>query len=146
MAIEYSHENIWFDKWRVDDAEREFYERKYLTQGAATAVDEQDTGDDTHGAECFQENRKVLEGGSGLGTLANQIAKARQEIQNSLASGGRGASGGGASADVLNRITKLEDDNSYLTKRVAALEQTIINLTKQIEAMNVSGARPLLPL
>ncbi|XP_066972341.1 elongation factor 1-delta-like isoform X4 [Macrobrachium rosenbergii] len=115
MAIEYSHENIWFDKWRVDDAEREFYERKYL-------------------------------GGSGLGTLANQIAKARQEIQNSLASGGRGASGGGASADVLNRITKLEDDNSYLTKRVAALEQTIINLTKQIEAMNVSGARPLLPL
>ncbi|XP_066972340.1 elongation factor 1-delta-like isoform X3 [Macrobrachium rosenbergii] len=121
MAIEYSHENIWFDKWRVDDAEREFYERKYLTQGAATAVDEQDTGDDTHGAECFQENRKVLEGG-------------------------RGASGGGASADVLNRITKLEDDNSYLTKRVAALEQTIINLTKQIEAMNVSGARPLLPL
>ncbi|XP_064097325.1 elongation factor 1-beta'-like isoform X2 [Macrobrachium nipponense] len=141
MAIEYSHENIWFDKWRVDDAEREFYERKYLTQGAATAVDEQDTGDDAHGSECFQENRNVLEGGSGLGTLANQIAKARQEIQNSLASGGRGASGGGASADVLNRITKLEDDNSYLTKRVAALEQTIINLTNQIDSLNVSGAK-----
>ncbi|XP_064097328.1 elongation factor 1-beta'-like isoform X5 [Macrobrachium nipponense] len=116
MAIEYSHENIWFDKWRVDDAEREFYERKYLTQGAATAVDEQDTGDDAHGSECFQENRNVLEGG-------------------------RGASGGGASADVLNRITKLEDDNSYLTKRVAALEQTIINLTNQIDSLNVSGAK-----
>ncbi|XP_066972339.1 elongation factor 1-delta-like isoform X2 [Macrobrachium rosenbergii] len=136
MAIEYSHENIWFDKWRVDDAEREFYERKYLP-----AVG------NPHARSCASRPIGVTsKGGSGLGTLANQIAKARQEIQNSLASGGRGASGGGASADVLNRITKLEDDNSYLTKRVAALEQTIINLTKQIEAMNVSGARPLLPL
>lgn len=28
MALELAHENIWFDKWRVDDAERQFYETK----------------------------------------------------------------------------------------------------------------------
>ncbi|XP_042205225.1 elongation factor 1-delta-like isoform X6 [Homarus americanus] len=28
MALELAHENIWFDKWRADDAERQFYENK----------------------------------------------------------------------------------------------------------------------
>ncbi|KAK8726492.1 hypothetical protein OTU49_010276, partial [Cherax quadricarinatus] len=55
MALELAHENIWFDKWRVDDAERQFYENK-------------------------------AQGSSGLGSLASQIAKARQEIKNSLVS------------------------------------------------------------
>ncbi|XP_042878587.1 elongation factor 1-delta-like [Penaeus japonicus] len=30
MALELAQENIWFDKWRVDDAEREFYENKSM--------------------------------------------------------------------------------------------------------------------
>lgn len=33
MALELAQENIWFDKWRVDDAEREFYENKSMVSG-----------------------------------------------------------------------------------------------------------------
>ncbi|XP_045583617.1 elongation factor 1-delta isoform X2 [Procambarus clarkii] len=114
MALELAHENIWFDKWRVDDAEREFYEKK-------------------------------AQGSSGLGSLASQIAKARQEIQNSLVSGGRTASGssgggGGVNADLLNRITKLEGENTSLTKTVSTLEQTIMNLTTRLEKLEFGSS------
>ncbi|XP_071546935.1 elongation factor 1-delta-like isoform X1 [Panulirus ornatus] len=115
MALELAHENIWFDKWRVDDAERQFYENKSL-------------------------------GGSGLGSLASQIAKARQEIQNSLVSAGRtGATGDGVSADVLNRITKIEGENSTLSKSVSYLEQRIIDLTKRLEALECGSSTTTAP-
>nr|XP_053653117.1 elongation factor 1-delta-like isoform X2 [Cherax quadricarinatus] len=109
MALELAHENIWFDKWRVDDAERQFYENK-------------------------------AQGSSGLGSLASQIAKARQEIKNSL--GGRtgsagcgGGGGGSVSVDLLNRINKLEGENVNLSKTVLTLQQTVLNLTKRLEKL-----------
>ncbi|KAK3870685.1 hypothetical protein Pcinc_024107 [Petrolisthes cinctipes] len=113
MTLELAHENIWFDKWRVDDAERQFYENKSLA-------------------------------GSGLGSLASQIAKARQEIQNSLVSGGRtggaaGVGGGAVTADILNRITKLEDHNTSLLKSVSTLEKQLIEVTKRLSSMECGG-------
>merc|ERR1712221_31680 len=106
MALELAQETIWFDKWKCDDAEKQFYE-------------------------------KQSGGGSGLGTLASQIAKARQEIQNSLAagSGHRGGGGAAVSTDVLNRITKLEDEKSALQKTVSTMEKTILDLTKRLAAL-----------
>ncbi|XP_045583619.1 elongation factor 1-delta isoform X3 [Procambarus clarkii] len=89
MALELAHENIWFDKWRVDDAEREFYEKK--AQGGRTA---------------------------------------------SGSSGG----GGGVNADLLNRITKLEGENTSLTKTVSTLEQTIMNLTTRLEKLEFGSS------
>lgn len=29
MALEYSQENIWFDKWRYDEAECQYYEKQF---------------------------------------------------------------------------------------------------------------------
>merc|ERR1711962_1789786 len=86
MALELAQETIWFDKWKCDDAEKQFYEKQ--------------TG-----------------GGSGLGNLASQIAKARQDTQNSLAAGGGHRGGGGAavSTDVLN--LQLHPQNQPLLKR-----------------------------
>jgi len=108
MALELAQETIWFDKYKCDDAEKEFYEK-------------QSGGD------------------SGLGTLASQIAKARQEIQNSLAAGGGHRGGGGAvSTDVLNRITKLEDEKSALQKTVSTMESTIMDLTKRLAALETN--------
>jgi len=110
MALELAQESIWFDKWRCDDAEKQFYEK-------------QSGGD------------------SGLGTLASQIAKARQEIQNSLAAGSSHRGGGGAavSTDVLNRITKLEDEKTALKKTVSTMERTILDLTKRLAALETSN-------
>jgi len=121
MALELAQETIWFDKWKCDDAEKQFYEKQTgLTRNRATA---QVAGG--------------YKGGSGLGNLASQIAKARQDIQNSLAAGGGHRGGGGAavSTDVLNRITKLEDEKSVLQKTVGTMEKTILDLTKRLAAL-----------
>ncbi|KAG0721265.1 Elongation factor 1-delta [Chionoecetes opilio] len=111
MALELAHETIWFDKWRVDDAERQFYENKSSSEG------------------------------SGLGSVASQIAKARQEIKNSLVSVSHTGSstGGQPSSDVLNRLTKLESENSTLSKTVSTLEKLIVQLTKRLEALDCGG-------
>jgi len=116
MALELAQESIWFDKWRCDDAEKQFYEK-------------QSGGD------------------SGLGTLASQIAKARQEIQNSLAagSGHRGGGGAAVSTDVLNRITKLEDEKTALKQTVSTMEKTILNLTKRLAALETSSKTTVPP-
>lgn len=37
MTLELAHENIWFDKWRVDDAERQFYENKSLVSDSSVS-------------------------------------------------------------------------------------------------------------
>merc|ERR1711915_313 len=121
MALELAQETIWFDKWKCDDAEKQFYEKQTgLTRNRATG---QVAGS--------------YKGGSGLGNLASQIAKARQDIQNSLAAGGGHRGGGGAavSTDVLNRITKLEDEKSALQKTVSTMEKTILDLTKRLAAL-----------
>merc|ERR1711962_1350673 len=121
MALELAQETIWFDKWKCDDAEKQFYEKQTgLTRNRATG---QVAGS--------------YKGGSGLGNLASQIAKARQDIQNSLAAGGghRGVGGVAVSTDVLNRITKLEDEKSALQKTVSTMEKTILDLTKRLAAL-----------
>ncbi|XP_063610963.1 elongation factor 1-delta-like isoform X4 [Penaeus indicus] len=89
MALELAQENIWFDKWRVDDAEREFYENKSM--------------------------------------------------------GSRGGSSSGVNPDILNRITKLEGENCTLKKTVSTLEQTILNLTKRLAALECGGKTTTAP-
>jgi len=128
MALELAQESIWFDKWRCDDAEKQFYEK----QSGHTS--NRATGQVARG----------FKGESGLGNLASQIAKARQEIQNSLAAGAgghRGGAGGAVSTDVLNRITKLEDDKTALKKTVSTMERTIMDLTKRLAALETSSGK-----
>merc|ERR1712113_910544 len=80
MALELAQETIWFDKWKCDDAEKQFYEKK--------------TG-----------------------------------------GGGHRGGGGAVSSDVLNRITKLEDEKTVLQKTVSSMEKTILDLTKRLAAL-----------
>merc|ERR1719153_979520 len=54
-------------------------------------------------------------------------------------SGHRGGGGAAVSTDVLNRITKLEDEKTALKKTVSSMEQTILNLTKRLAALETSS-------
>merc|ERR1711962_1364925 len=81
MALELAQETIWFDKWKCDDAEKQFYEKQ--------------TGGGGH----------------------------------------RGGGGAAVSTDVLNRVTKLEDEKSALQKTVSTMEKTILDLTKRLAAL-----------
>merc|ERR1711970_1123908 len=85
MALELAQESIWFDKWRCDDAEKQFYEKQ--------------SGGSSH----------------------------------------RGGGGAAVSTDVLNRITKLEDEKTALKKTVSTMEQTILDLTKRLAALETSN-------
>ncbi|XP_050712156.1 elongation factor 1-beta'-like isoform X4 [Eriocheir sinensis] len=143
MALELAHENIWFDKWRVDDAERQFYETK-----SSCGLESQGCESTSADNECSRLPQQATspsgsqpsEEGSGLGSVASQIAKARQEIKNSLSASHAGGSiGSQGSADVLNRLTKLESQNSVLTKTVSALEKTVIQLTKRLDSLDHGG-------
>merc|ERR1719334_55169 len=49
--------------------------------------------------------------------------------------GHRGGGGAAVSTDVLNRITKLEDEKSALQKTVSTMEKTILDLTKRLAAL-----------
>ncbi|XP_045120944.1 elongation factor 1-beta'-like isoform X4 [Portunus trituberculatus] len=129
MALELAHENIWFDKWRVDDAERQFYEKKSSPAVGLSCARQSCTGQ-VLGLDYKE--------GSGLGSVASQIAKARQEIKNSLVSASH-TTGGQVSADVLNRLTKLESENSALSKTVSTLEKTVVQLVKRLEALECGG-------
>ncbi|XP_063877566.1 elongation factor 1-beta'-like isoform X2 [Scylla paramamosain] len=144
MALELAHENIWFDKWRVDDAERQFYEKK-SSCGLVSEGGESSPAGNESGRLPQQEASPIAsepnEEGSGLGSVASQIAKARQEIKNSLVSASHtsGSAGGQVSADVLNRLTKLESENSALSKTVSTLEKTVVQLVKRLEALECGG-------
>merc|ERR1712121_310556 len=85
MALELAQESIWFDKWRCDDAEKQFYEKQ--------------SGGSSH----------------------------------------RGGGGVAVSTDVLNRITKLEDEKTALKKTVSTMERTWVDLTKRLAALETSN-------
>ncbi|XP_018020135.1 elongation factor 1-delta isoform X2 [Hyalella azteca] len=109
MALELASETVWFEKWRYDDAECKYHEQK--NQASATPM---------------------------LGSLANQIARAREDIQNSRAASNLLPSSIGAPADVVNRITKLEGENASLRKSVQSLETTLAQVTARLAALECS--------
>lgn len=108
MGLELAQETVWFDKWRYDDAEANFYGQQPEASAAPL-----------------------------LGSLATQIARAREDIQNSRAASGR-VMPASAPADVLNRVTKLEGENSTLRKTVQSLEKTLSEVTKRLTALECS--------
>ncbi|XP_045120946.1 elongation factor 1-beta-like isoform X5 [Portunus trituberculatus] len=116
MALELAHENIWFDKWRVDDAERQFYEKK-SSCGLVSEVGESSPAGNENGRLPQQE--------------ASPVASEPNEASHTT--------GGQVSADVLNRLTKLESENSALSKTVSTLEKTVVQLVKRLEALECGG-------
>jgi len=116
MALELAQETIWFDKWKCDDAEKQFYEKQTgcCEEVEGQSVDVEDTPVDNKSPveEPKSKPQPVIEGG-----------------------GHRGGGGAAVSTDVLNRITKLEDEKSVLQKTVGTMEKTILDLTKRLAAL-----------
>lgn len=112
------HEKIWFDKFRYDDAERKFYEQM---NGPVT------------GSSC-QEN--------GASVILRDIARARENIQKSLAgSSGPGASSGpsGDQSELVVRIASLEVENQSLRGVVQDLQQAISKLEARLSVLEKSS-------
>uniref|UniRef100_A0A8C1NKM5 Eukaryotic translation elongation factor 1 delta b (guanine nucleotide exchange protein) n=1 Tax=Cyprinus carpio TaxID=7962 RepID=A0A8C1NKM5_CYPCA len=119
-----AQERIWFDKPRYDEAERQFYERMN-----GPTQPKQDTG---------------------ANSILQDIARARENIQKSLA-----GSGGGSAADygeLTDRMKNLELENQSLHKVVEELrsalskvESRVSALEKRTTAPTVNGTAPTAP-
>ncbi|XP_040592215.1 elongation factor 1-delta isoform X3 [Mesocricetus auratus] len=108
------HEKIWFDKFKYDDAERKFYEQM---NGPVTAGSRQENG---------------------ASVILRDIARARENIQKSLAgSSGPGASSGpgGDHSELVVRIANLEVENQNLRGVVQNLQQAISKLEVRLSTL-----------
>ncbi|XP_077207442.1 elongation factor 1-delta isoform X2 [Paroedura picta] len=129
------HEKIWFDKFKYDDAERRYYEQM---NGPA------------HAPSCQQEN--------GASTILRDIARARENIQKSLAGccravqvalpdpscclsslqSGSATSSAGPSGDqneLVARIANLETENRNLRSVVTDLHLAISRLETRLSVL-----------
>ncbi|XP_023777400.1 elongation factor 1-delta isoform X6 [Cyanistes caeruleus] len=119
MAVDYFlHDKIWFEKYKYDDAERRFYEQMNGPMGAPSRQ---------------QEN--------GASTILRDIARARENIQKSLA-GSASTTSSGAAGDqneLLSRISHLEVENQNLRSVVADLQMAIFKLESRLNALEKSS-------
>ncbi|NXE99347.1 EF1D factor, partial [Menura novaehollandiae] len=119
MAVDYFlHDKIWFEKYKYDDAERRFYEQMNGPAGSSSRQ---------------QEN--------GASTILRDIARARENIQKSLA-GSASTTSSGAAGDqneLLSRISHLEVENQNLRSVVADLQMAIFKLESRLNALEKSS-------
>uniref|UniRef100_A0A287BF97 Elongation factor 1-delta n=2 Tax=Sus scrofa TaxID=9823 RepID=A0A287BF97_PIG len=108
------HEKVWFDKFKYDDAERKFYEQM---NGPVAGSSRQENG---------------------ASVILRDIARARENIQKSLAgSSGPGASSGpsGDHSELVIRIASLEVENQSLRGVVQDLQQAVSKLEARLSAL-----------
>lgn len=111
-------ERIWFDKPRYDEAERKFYER--INGPTASSQD------------C------------GANSILQDIARARENIQKSLA--GTAAGSGADQGEILTRMKSLELENQSLHKVVEELRSSLSKLESRVSVLEKcpAAAAPLL--
>ncbi|XP_047198983.1 eukaryotic translation elongation factor 1 delta b (guanine nucleotide exchange protein) isoform X2 [Hippoglossus stenolepis] len=113
-----AQEKIWFDKPRYDEAERRFYEN--MNGSSQPAQD------------------------AGANSILQDIARARENIQKSLA-GSSTSSSSGAAADqgeVISRINSLELENQSLHKVVDNLRAALSKLECRVAVLEKSPVTP----
>ncbi|XP_015746124.1 elongation factor 1-delta isoform X1 [Python bivittatus] len=138
------HEKIWFDKFKYDDAEKRYYEQM---NGPACS------------SSCQQEN--------GASTILRDIARARENIQKSLAglktvlqspheappvrrkkhsspatsvSGPSPTGPAGDQSEVVTRIANLEAENQHLRSVVTDLQVAISKLECRLSVLERASA------
>ncbi|XP_056620588.1 eukaryotic translation elongation factor 1 delta b (guanine nucleotide exchange protein) isoform X2 [Triplophysa dalaica] len=110
----FAQERIWFDKPRYDEAERQFYERLN-----GPAQQKQDTG---------------------ANMILQDIARARENIQKSLA-----GSGGPSAADygeLTARLKSLELENQSLHKVVGGLRSALSKMESRVSVLEKRTTTP----
>ncbi|KAM9199504.1 elongation factor 1-delta isoform 3-T4 [Mergus octosetaceus] len=126
MAVEFlAHERIWFEKFKYDEAERRYYEQMNGPVGSSS--------------QQQQEN--------GASTILRDIARARENIQKSLAgSASTTSSGPGDQNELLSRISHLEVENQNLRSVVADLQMAIFKLESRLNALEKSTSHQPSPV
>ncbi|XP_072110325.1 elongation factor 1-delta-like isoform X3 [Mobula birostris] len=129
MAVNFlANENIWFDKYKYDDAEVQYY--RHLHGSVPTNTPVENTARDS---PAVQEN--------GASNILRDIARARENIQKSLA----GSAIQGADNELCSRVTSLERENQNLHKEVEELRLMFSKLELRLSTMekSLTSAKPV---
>jgi len=125
--LELSHENIWYDQHKYEEAELEY--QQYLVQkcrgGARTSTT-------CHETKCSSDS-------SHKSSLVNEIAKAREQIQKSLNSD---MSTSRSDTSLASRIATLEEENKHLRQMSSDLESVVKRLESRISALEIGKPCP----
>ncbi|KAM9307629.1 elongation factor 1-delta isoform 2-T2 [Gastrophryne carolinensis] len=105
-------EKIWLDKYKYDDAERQYYER--LSNSASNSPN-----------QTAQED--------GASTILRDIARARENIQKSLAGSANAAPAD--SSELSSRVANLEQENQSLRAVVQDLQLAISKLESRVATL-----------
>ena len=113
------HEKIWFDKFRYDDAEKRYYEQM-------------------NGPFCSPSGQQE----NGASTILRDIARARENIQKSLAGSASSTSAGpaGDQNELVTRIASLEAENQSLRSVVADLQFAISRLECRLNVLEKASS------
>ncbi|XP_069771069.1 eukaryotic translation elongation factor 1 delta b (guanine nucleotide exchange protein) isoform X3 [Narcine bancroftii] len=123
MAINLlTNENIWFDKYKYDNAELQYY--KHLSGSIPANTPVKNT---VKKCSETQEN--------GASNILRDIARARENIQKSLA----GSAMQGADVELCSRVTTLEKENQSLHKEVEQLRLMLSKLELRISSVEKSA-------
>ncbi|XP_078392505.1 eukaryotic translation elongation factor 1 delta b (guanine nucleotide exchange protein) isoform X5 [Cetorhinus maximus] len=107
-----AEEKIWFDKYKFDDAETQYY--IHLNSPVATKI---------QNPPAMQEN--------GASNILRDIARARENIQKSLA----GSAVQGSDIELCARVTSLEKENQNLHQEVEDLRLALSKLEARLSTL-----------
>ncbi|XP_051872961.1 eukaryotic translation elongation factor 1 delta b (guanine nucleotide exchange protein) isoform X2 [Pristis pectinata] len=131
MAVNFlANENIWFDKYKYDDAEVQYYRQLSGSVPTNTPVENV-----VRNSPAVQEN--------GASNILRDIARARENIQKSLAGNvflvhPQKSAVQGADVELCSRVTSLEKENQSLHKEVEELRLKLSKLELRLSSVEKS--------
>ncbi|KAM9199501.1 elongation factor 1-delta isoform 1-T2 [Mergus octosetaceus] len=148
MAVEFlAHERIWFEKFKYDEAERRYYEQMNGPVGSSSQQ-QQENGASTILRDIARARENIQKSLAGQKTAPrSKEAPARQKRQSGRStSASTTSSGPGDQNELLSRISHLEVENQNLRSVVADLQMAIFKLESRLNALEKSTSHQPSPV
>uniref|UniRef100_A0A8B9UE06 Elongation factor 1-delta n=2 Tax=Anas TaxID=8835 RepID=A0A8B9UE06_9AVES len=147
MAVEFlAHERIWFEKFKYDEAERRYYEQMNGPLGGSSQQ-QQENGASTILRDIARARENIQKSLAGKTAPRSKEAPARQKRQSGRStSASTTSSGPGDQNELLSRISHLEVENQNLRSVVADLQMAIFKLESRLNALEKSTSHQPSPV
>ncbi|XP_057262667.1 elongation factor 1-delta isoform X1 [Pezoporus wallicus] len=141
MAVDYFlHEKIWFDKYKYDDAERRYYEQMNGPLGSSSHQQENGASTILRDIARARENiQKSLAGKTVPRSKEAPSARHKRQSGRSTVSSTSSSGPSGDQNDLLSRISHLEVENQNLRSVVSDLQMAIFKLESRLNALEKSS-------
>ncbi|XP_072266644.1 elongation factor 1-delta isoform X4 [Pyxicephalus adspersus] len=133
-----STENIWFDKYKYDDAEKQYYERLGKA-GTNAHIQPQEDGASTILRDIARARENIQKSLAGLRTVLHSPKEGQtappQRQSGSCTSTAAAPNSNGDNSDLLARVANLEHENQNLQKVVKDLQLVISKLESRVSTL-----------